>query len=282
MNIMEFMMDNFVWILVVLLLTIVTIIGFLVDKKKNDKKKNEQVNGMNVQNYSAPVNGGGQNFSQNMQPVNFNSQPVNTNGNMVNNMMNGNNFPNNSIKQPMMSGNDNMVQSVTPPSSLQNFQPQMFSEPVSTPVVEQQNAMQPQMVTQIPIQEPEPMMQQPVTNTPYVNPMPEFMQQNKVMYQPNQQVMQVNTVQPEPIYQNNPVSMQSVPSAENNQMVQPQMNVPQMSNVQMPQGPASVNMPNNGYNNAPNQPMSTQPAYNQQTQFQPVNFVYGNQNSNQN
>ena len=39
MNIKQFLLDNYIWILVIILISIVTIIGFLADKKKNDKKK---------------------------------------------------------------------------------------------------------------------------------------------------------------------------------------------------------------------------------------------------
>lgn len=40
MNIKDFLIDNYIWILVVILLLIVTVIGFLADKKKNSKQNN--------------------------------------------------------------------------------------------------------------------------------------------------------------------------------------------------------------------------------------------------
>ena len=38
MNIKDFLIDNYIWIIVIILITIVTIIGFLADKKKNENK----------------------------------------------------------------------------------------------------------------------------------------------------------------------------------------------------------------------------------------------------
>ena len=46
MNIKEFLLDNYIWILVVILLSIITVIGFLADKNrggKTGKQKNNQL-----------------------------------------------------------------------------------------------------------------------------------------------------------------------------------------------------------------------------------------------
>lgn len=44
MNIKDFLIDNYIWIIVVILLSIVTVIGFLADKKKNGKKSDSTGN----------------------------------------------------------------------------------------------------------------------------------------------------------------------------------------------------------------------------------------------
>ncbi|MBQ8219281.1 MAG: hypothetical protein IJZ79_05960 [Bacilli bacterium] len=56
MNIKQFLLDNYIWILVVILLLIITIIGFLADKKKgqNKKKDAEQPQPMPVNNQQVP------------------------------------------------------------------------------------------------------------------------------------------------------------------------------------------------------------------------------------
>ena len=49
MNLREFLLANYVYILIVIVLIIITIIGFLADKKKTKGKENSQ-NGMNENN----------------------------------------------------------------------------------------------------------------------------------------------------------------------------------------------------------------------------------------
>ena len=39
MNIKDFLIDNYIWIIVIILITIITIIGFLADRKKEIMKK---------------------------------------------------------------------------------------------------------------------------------------------------------------------------------------------------------------------------------------------------
>ena len=39
MNIVDFLIANYYWFIAIILLTIITIIGFLADKKKSDAKK---------------------------------------------------------------------------------------------------------------------------------------------------------------------------------------------------------------------------------------------------
>ena len=45
MNIKDFLMENYIYIIIVIILTIVTIIGFLADKKRNGDKKPKTMSG---------------------------------------------------------------------------------------------------------------------------------------------------------------------------------------------------------------------------------------------
>lgn len=66
MNIKEFLLDNYIWIIVVILLSIITVIGFLADKKKTPKKKKGE---------SSPMNPGDV-ASANTAPINYQSTPT--------------------------------------------------------------------------------------------------------------------------------------------------------------------------------------------------------------
>ena len=63
MNISEFIKDNYIWFLVILLIAIITVIGFLADKN-NGKKKEKNAKG------NKDVNKG--NLSIQVQPNNIN------------------------------------------------------------------------------------------------------------------------------------------------------------------------------------------------------------------
>ena len=78
MNIKDFLIENYIWILVIILITIITIIGFLADKKKNGKKGTEQP-------VSNPNNNDGQQIN-NAAPIQYNAQDQ-----FMSNQMNNNN-----------------------------------------------------------------------------------------------------------------------------------------------------------------------------------------------
>ena len=63
MNIVEFIKDNYIWFLVIILIAIITVIGFLADKN-NGKKKEKSAKG------NKDVNKG--NLSMQVQPNNIN------------------------------------------------------------------------------------------------------------------------------------------------------------------------------------------------------------------
>ena len=72
MNIKEFLIDNYIWIIVVIVLLIITIIGFLADKKKGKDPKVGAPQPSPVPNNAAPAG------PINYQPVapNQNVQPL--------------------------------------------------------------------------------------------------------------------------------------------------------------------------------------------------------------
>lgn len=99
MNIKEFLIDNYIWILVIILITIITIIGFLADKKKTSKKtENVPTQNPNYVN-NQPVN----NMMGEMQYNGLNQQIPNQMNNNMNMGINTNEM-NNMVTQPL---NDN-------------------------------------------------------------------------------------------------------------------------------------------------------------------------------
>ena len=111
MNFVDFLMDNYIWIIVIILITIITIIGFLADKKKNNKSKEEQ-----------PINN--QNFNT-IQPENMNvmPQPMQNMNNQEMNMQNGMNNMNFNNQMPQTSSspaaNQSLMQNNVLPDSAQ-------------------------------------------------------------------------------------------------------------------------------------------------------------------
>ena len=95
MNIKDFLIDNYIYILVVILLIIITIIGFLADKNKNKGTKKKNV----LQEQPMPNNA-------NMQPINYQANPQQMAGSMnyqgMNQMMPNN--INNMTGQPINFG----------------------------------------------------------------------------------------------------------------------------------------------------------------------------------
>lgn len=91
MNIKDFLIDNYIWILVVILITIVTIIGFIVDKKKSgSKKENPQVpmpNNQNIGNQQT-INQGPIQYQNGTMTPQMNTNMMDTSNEMNNNFNN--------------------------------------------------------------------------------------------------------------------------------------------------------------------------------------------------
>ena len=90
MTFVDFLTDNYIWIIVIILITIITIIGFLADKKRNTKTKDASMNNQNMNN-SQPINMNGM-----PQPMpTFQQEPMNipNDMNVMNNNVQNNQFP---------------------------------------------------------------------------------------------------------------------------------------------------------------------------------------------
>ena len=320
MNIKDFLIENYIWILMIILITIITIIGFLADKKKNGKKsegqpiQNPNIGGGQPMNNMGQVQYNGQDqFMQNqmnngmaagINTNNFNSQiqPVNQVPNMPNvqsqtnmNSMNMNSMP------PEQPGGTipTSVDVMNNPSPVENVIPNTNSEPMYQPLSEQTPIISPRPVPNFPNMtnnNPEmviPQMDNNNLNTNNQNVVPPMSQPNY-----NQPVVTQETLVP------NQMANYNVP----NQMSQPMnnsfTNVPNypQSNTTTPEPVNSIQTPQpinpqpivqGMYNNNQMMPQNygqtmPQPSYNQPTvqeqpiQNQPINFVYGPQNNNQN
>ena len=97
MNIVEFIKDNYIWFLVIILIAIITVIGFLADKN-NGKKK-----GKNIKEESNNLVNKG-NLSMQVQPNNINNSlntmapPSNLE---INNIPSNSNLQGNTVPQPL-------------------------------------------------------------------------------------------------------------------------------------------------------------------------------------
>lgn len=164
MNIKEFLLDNYIWIIVVILLTIITVIGFLADKKKNKKEKASNTNnvpnqGMNPGNipqtpitYGMPgpvpnnsINNGMYGQPMNMNPgMNqmINNNPIPVSNDMLNTQVVSNPIP--ETPEPIMNynniNNSNIInpQEQTPITPVvNNIEPIATPEPVNNVSVEE-------------------------------------------------------------------------------------------------------------------------------------------------
>ena len=250
MNISEFIKDNYIWFLVILLIAIITVIGFLADKN-NGKKKEKNAKG------NKDVNKG--NFSMQVQPNNINDSlntmapPSNLE---INNIPSNSNLQGNTVPQPLnvqpintiASNQEPMVNNMTRPnydnSKSNNVNVSTnFNQLDKTvnPIPNFENINQP--VSPIPNfgqtnQSVSPIsnfgqavVQEPVSNlgsvTPITNQVPNF-------EKPMQQVNPVPNFSYQTVNNNNSLDAQSitqpnnqnigVPNAVNQDMVNPTMN----------------------------------------------------------
>lgn len=323
MNIKDFLIENYIWILVIILITIITIIGFLADKKKNGKKNNNQSvpeqnpNTGQLANNIAPIqynnpeqfmqNQMNNNSNMGMTTANFNNQI--SQQNQVNNMQNipninnGNNMVNNNMPplepistQPTSVNTNTMNNN---PSVVDNVVPKVNPEPMYQPLSEQKPVISPRPVPNF--------NSMPQSNQNIINPIENALNSNNMnmmssMGQTNinqnngiqEQMINHSNINTMPNYNNasNPmpgtINMQNygqnttIPEPINviptPQPVNPQpiMTGTYNNNSMMQQNNSNQQMPNSNINQQQG-PMQTTPFPNQ-----PINFVYGPQNTNQN
>lgn len=288
MNIKNFLMDNYIYIIIVILLTIITIIGFLADKKKNGNKAVKTMSGTINNNQNQNV--GNIAYQQPMdlnQPINNLNQPNNFGG-LSNNMMPLNQFQNPDMQNSSILNNQPLNnQSVTAQSPLNN--PVLMNQPVNNLELNNNMMQQVNPLNQMgtdnfntpqpvePLNQPlnqgvEPMAQPIMNPQPMNNPMTEQV--------PNPAVSQDQSFFGQ---QNNPgvveTPIMSEPAPINMAPVQEPQIVNQPMQPQMPANQPVSPIPNPTGTTVPNPITPPTPVG-----PQPVNFVYGQgaQNINNN
>ena len=288
MNIIDFLYDNYLWIIAILVIAIFTTIGFIADRKSKSKsgKGNKSIgtpsNQAKVVPTEVPTPANNINANMNMASMpNNNYKNVNNNSNLtingapVNNMNEQgivNNYTNGGIVNPInqapnMGINENIMPSNQTMNGVSQSVPNVNSVPTSEPVVNPVNPMMPNENMQQGFVNPTPIGNQnfnQVNNiTPNVNPVPEqppvYNNQAYVNESPN---MIVNSwEEPRPV---NPVSINQgfYQNMANNI---PANNSPSQIPIQesIPVNTVPNNMPNG--NSAPG-----------------LNFVYGSNRNNNN
>lgn len=276
MNIKDFLIENYIWILVVILLSIITVIGFIADKNKN-KNKEPKENKKGKVDKNEPVENQQPETPISYQPEQMNNMDQNQNGygfgQIPNNLgqisnttitplnQNMNEMPNqqlNVMPEPMMQNqemnmnqnlqmNNNMNMDMDNP--VQNNE--ILNQPVSniTPVenISQNNFVNPEpmyqpLSEQVPHFEPqqptmEPMASSQQFNIPTIPVMPEPMMQNmNVVPEPTPAPMPTMNAIPVQDNMNNMNNFNSMNMGMNNPMPQNNNNG-WMNNQPMQQNP---------------------------------------------
>lgn len=309
MNLKEFLLDNYIYILAVILLSIVTIIGFLVDKSKSKKEKKEEVKreGNLASSNDSVVN---QPVLNNMISSEPNAMGLNqTNATLMNNTINqtetvptivnyangmSQNVMNNQVNseennqipanQPVINNIPNtneMYNQFTNPVNT-NLQGTMLNQPISlteqnqygtaSPVIQQANINDSNNQTYMTgnsyassVSPGKPVMEQQPTNINNMNTIPNNNANNMMYQQQTQSDMQVNN---QNNMYNNMANLQQ-PSVNSQSMT-----YPNMTNQTIPSPMPYQGMPNTTEPSPLTPPQPVNP--------QPINFVYGPQNPNQN
>lgn len=291
MNIKDFLIENYIWILVVILLSIVTIIGFLADKKRVKNKKEE-----------VPANNGNNANATTIPDNSNNSNPVNLGINYQTNS----NQQFDSLNMPLPQANIDMqpvppvspvgpTEPIGPQAPIQNTMPSPI-EPVNTspapePMYQPLSEQYPSFKEQTP--SVSPMMPSYSNPQPPVSPITGAPVENSGVVEPTNFVNQPNYITPTAT-QPTPINNQSIQPnmAPNENIYNNQMN----NNYQNPQPVPPSQMP---YQSQPTNTIPTpipSPVPVEPTKIntpqqptpmpnQPVSFVYGpqnNQNNNQN
>lgn len=288
MNIKDFLIDNYIWILVIILITIVTIIGFIADTKKNNKKnKNPEQPAPNINNQ--PINNVG--VMQYQEPTQLQQNQMNNqmNNNLAMNTNNMNapmenlNQLNNTVSTPQQNVTMPQPQPVEPvnnPQPVENIVVNPTTEPMYQPLSEQKPVISPQPVPNfngapLPnVTQPEPAPIQPMMNNQLpINNAPNIdLSQQQVMTQqvgmepqpiPNMTgIPATNITQPEP----SPVQpMMNGTQPMNNSIITPSV-MPNNATIPQPVNPVPIPQPVNP------QPIM-QEQYNQVQAMQTPNYT---------
>ena len=252
MNIIDFLYDNYLWIIAILVIAIFTIIGFIADKKSKGKNGKESINNANVQAKVVPTEvptptniNANMGMANNMSNNNY--QNVNYNNNMVNNTpnLNGSVSPMNNMSEQSIP-NSYVNGAVNPTTSINNYQ-----QPINN-IQSQQNSI------------PNNFTNQMATNEQNINQVNQMMPNentmqgnvNNVMPASNQTVGQINQTVPtiEPMMEQTPVYNNQVNGNINPNMVVNSWDEPKPVNpVNINQGFNQNNVGNIPTNNIPNQ-----------------------------
>lgn len=270
MNFKDFLVDNYLWIILIIVLSIVTVIGCLADKKKAKKERPDTMGG-NIQNPGIGNNNMAYQPQQNINnPISFGQ----TNGVV------GNNMQYNPSVAPLPSNPVNSENNmITPTNNIVSPMPTTpVPEPISMPQPAQNSINEMNYNVPGPVEsinaminnQPEPLYQPLSEQKPSFNPV-----------EPNINMMnnQMASVVSEPVI--NPVPIQPIVEPMN---IQPTSVVPnQTDGMNIAQGPMATStpspipaspMPNQGGNTIPNPITPPQPVA-----PQPISFTYGNQNN---
>lgn len=304
MNIIDFLYDNYLWIIAILVIAIFTTIGFIADKKSKSKngKGNENISTPNNQakvvptEVPTPVN----NINTNMNMAGMlNNNYQNVNNNMVNNVPN---FATNNMQQPVNNMNEqSMINNytnggvVSPTNQVPNIEmnknmmpnsnqtmngvnqsmPNVNSVPTPEPVVNPVNQMMPNENIQQGFVNPMSTSNQNVNQvsngTFNVNPVPEQtpVYNNQAMGNGNPNMVVNSWDEPRPI---SPVNINQGFNQNNIS------NIP--TNSSSSQIPIQESIPVNTVPNNIQQPVNNMPNVNGAPG---LNFVYGpSQNNNNN
>lgn len=319
MNIKDFLIENYIWILIIILITIVTIIGFLADKKKITSKKEKESkikgtlgdNSVTNDNNITPIQYNPQEMPMqnqmynnnasmnNQQQLNqFNNIPNNQNmNNNLNNMNINNMIPTQQMTSMMVNNNEvnnrQPVETIIPNINQESmYRPlqdqQTVVAPMPVPNYENSSNNNPEIVNQMNnLSQPmQPIYNQPMpvqdnkNSEPMMNTIPNYNEPVPMMSQPNTNFNNGNF---SAYNQNNITNPEPINYIPTPQPVNPQPIMPGINNN------VQLNQPN--FNNQP-QTMMQQPNFNQpqpmmpqqpnQINNQPVSFVFGPQNNGQN
>lgn len=288
MNIKQFLIENYIYIIIIILLAIITIIGFLAEKNRGDKKPkkakndsenvqgqpNQQENQLNMQYQQQMAQTPNNQLNQNNM-INNGTQAINQMGfqvpientlnqtvptiNAVEQMHEEKILPNQSIStQSDYQHVPEQQTSYITPQSVPNFVPMSNNINQNQPNMQYQQPVMPNQNLTSNIQMVNPISQETLNQEPN---MAQYQQTNTDQFNPNN----IPLIEPMPNQGTIPQPMPQIPT--------PQPIVPQSLGMPNPQ-PVST------YDNQ--QGTMTTNQLSGQLPQQPVNFVYGNNNNQSN